>query len=158
MDLIYDDDHIEVEIFWSKPVPLRDITIDENPNDLLYLITAHSEGSPERMLYIGQAYSVSVAERISQADHRKKQTMWRRRFPGHSLHIRRGTVRLKEGRISVPKINAIESILIYAFDSDDCCNIRSKFSSTIKQQYDIMNKGSKVGLPKRLGYGFYCKY
>ena len=158
MDLIYDDDHIEVEIIWGRPKPLAGLKAPEDSNDLLYLITAQATGVSERMIYIGQAYSVAVAERVAQSDHRKKQAVWRARFPGHTFHVRLGRVRLNHGKISVPKLNAIEAILIYAFDSDDCCNQKSKFRPSIAKQYEIRNKGSKVGLPKRLGYGFYCQY
>lgn len=158
MDLIFDDDHHGVIIHWGRPTELGAIKQPEGENDLLYLITTVAPDGSERMIYIGQAYSQSVATRINQPDHREKRSAWSKRFLDHSFRIRLGEVTFKNGRASVAKVNALEAILIYCFDSDDCLNEKSKYGSKISGRYEISNTGSKAGLPKRIGYGFYCRY
>ncbi|MEG3157671.1 hypothetical protein ACKVMH_07200 [Lysobacter zhanggongensis] len=154
MDLIFDDDHHDVTIKWSRPVELTAKGVPEHENELLYLITAHGDGA-EKMVYVGQAYSQPVAVRIAQPDHIKKQREWAQRFPGHRFKVRRGLVSLKQGKISVKKINSIEAVLIYCFDSEHCMNGKARFRAAISGHYEISNTGFKSGLPRRLGYGFY---
>jgi hypothetical protein len=157
MDLIFDDDHHQVSIKWSRPVDLNFVGGAEHENDLVYMITAHGKRSSEKMIYVGQAYSQSVSKRLSQPDHRRKQSEWATRFPGHQLKVRRGQVSLKQGRFSVDKINSIEAILIYCFDNEHCMNGKARFSAKISGHYEITNSGYRSDLPHRIGYGFYAK-
>lgn len=157
MDLIFDDDHHQVSIKWSRPVDLRAAAGEEHENDLVYLITAHGTDGSEKMIYVGQAYSQRVAKRIAQPDHRRKQGEWEERFPKHKFKVRRGTVSIANGSVSVNKINSIESILIYCFDSEHCMNGKARFRSRISGHYEITNSGYKSDLPRRIGYGFYAK-
>ena len=122
MDLIFDDDHCDVRIKWSRPTDLQSAKQVEDDNDLLYMITAQDSRGADKMVYIGQAYSQKVAKRTSQPVHRRKQAAWAKSLPGHTFKIRRGLVSLAKGRGSVDKINAIEAILIYCFDSEHCMN------------------------------------
>lgn len=158
MDLIFENDHHDVVIHWSRPVALDTAKRSEHENDLLYLITVIASDGTERMLYIGQAYSQAVAFRLNQPDHRRKHSVWTKLFPNRPFRVRRGKVSFKNGKVSVARINAIEAILIYCFDSDDCLNERSRYNANIAGRYEIRNTGFKAQLPRRIGYGFYCQY
>ena len=155
MDRMFDDDHCAVRINWSRPVDLAELKGAEDENDLIYLITAKTSRGAEKMIYVGQAYSQKSGDRIRQPDHRRKQLEWSARFAEHKLQIRKGRVHIENGKISVPKINAIESMLIYCLDTDHCVNLRANRNPKISGRYEICNVGSKAGLPRRIGFGFY---
>lgn len=141
---VFDDDHWEVAIQWSRPTPLESFGdgYSEPDNALLYMVIAKAPRGAHKGIYIGQAYSQNIAVRVRQPDHRTKQELWHQAWPRHRLMISVGTIKLKNGgQVGLKKVTDLENILIYCFDNEHCRNVKSKSTLAVRDHYLIRNSG-----------------
>lgn len=167
MDLIFDDDHRNVTITWSKRTSLDAFLATsrhhlDTTDVFLYLISAYKCGQ-EKALYIGQSYSTSVRRRLKAQDHVQKRARWLRdrSLADHEIFVRLGVPIVADrnsAAISAALVNDVEAILIYAFDGEFCKNNKSVKNPAIKYKYEVRNENvPKYLLQRRIGFGFYAE-
>lgn len=165
MDLIFDDDHVDVVVTWSRRMRLARFLdgatrLVETGDQFLYLLST-GQGRQERCVYVGQSYSGLVRHRLLAPDHRRKQAGWAALAGGDAgLHVRLGAPVVAgkgPGAITARLVDDVEAILIYALDDGDATrNIRSRRRHRIGNYYEIRNHGlPRAAFPQRIGYGVY---
>ncbi len=159
LKLLYREYFWQVTIEWSKPVNYSNINFYELANDSnfdLYMITGKYSDYKHKIFYIGKSYFQTISKRLNQKDHIQRIQSLKKKHPKHDLFISCGKVNIADSRKTQKRIDEIESILIFSFDTDAKINKNKNYTlNTKSNHYIITNKGYRAELEKKLYFGLF---
>ena len=153
---LYEEYYWKAKIKWSKPRNYEKVKKYGSKYDetaYFYKITGKYLNNVSKLLYLGKTYDQCVSLRLNQKDHIQRYKRISKEFPKHQLFLSFGELFLEDGLKTKKRIDEIESLLIYAHDSEYLYNKRKLVSFKVLSYYKITNNGYRSPLFKEICFG-----